>query len=255
MLDKFRKAKDAEIAFLKQNGSPAPYTGARPNFREALSGADIAVIAEYKRASPSRGIICESVVDVEEASSQYAGAGAAALSILTEGDFFHGKLDFIARAAKTGLPVLRKDFIFDPAQVSATAATPASALLLIVRLTPDPTQLRALRELAESFGIDAVVEVFDAPEVDLARKSGAKTIQVNARDLQNLTVNRAACLNIIECCGHLPGECWIAASGIETHAQLEAAKNAGFDAALVGTALMRDGKPGEALQKLLGETA
>lgn len=252
MLEKFRKAKEAEIAALRQNGVPAPFSGSRPDFLAALQCPGIAVIAEYKRASPSRGRICESV-DVDQACAQYAAAGAAALSILTETDWFRGKMEFIGRAASTGLPILRKDFIFDEIQVRATAASPASALLLIVRQTPDAAALRDLRQCAESFGMDAVVEVFDAKEVEIARQSGSKIIQVNARDLQKLQVDRAAALAIIGECKKLPGETWIAASGIETNDHLQAAAGAGFDAALVGTALMRGGKPGEALRELLGK--
>ncbi len=185
MLENFRRAKEPEIANLRQNGVPAPFAGSRPDFQSALQRPGIAVIAEYKRASPSRGLICESV-DVDEACAQYAAAGAAALSILTETDWFGGKMEFIGRAASTGLPILRKDFIFDEIQVRATAASPASALLLIVRQTPDAAVLRDLRKCAESFGMDAVAEVFDAREVEIARQSGAKILQVNARDLQKL---------------------------------------------------------------------
>ncbi len=210
MLEKFRKAKEPEIANLRQNGVPAPFAGSRPDFQCALQRPAIAVIAEYKRASPSRGLICASV-DVDEACAQYAAAGAAALSILTETDWFGGKMEFIGRAASTGLPILRKDFIFDEIQVRATAASPASALLLIVRQTPDAAALRDLRKCAESFGMDAVVEVFDAREVEIARQSGAKILQVNARDLQKLQVDRAAPLAVIGDSGKLPGETWIAA--------------------------------------------
>ena len=251
MLEKFRKAKEPEIANLRQNGVPAPFAGSRPDFQCALQRPGIAVIAEYKRASPSRGLICASV-DVDEACAQYAAAGAAALSILTETDWFGGKMEFIGRAASTGLPILRKDFIFDEIQVRATAASPASALLLIVRQTPDAAALRDLRKCAESFGMDAVVEVFDAREVEIARQSGAKILQVNARDLQKLQVDRAAPLAVIGDSGKLPGETWIAASGIETNAHLQSARKAGFDAALVGTALMRGGKPGAELREWLG---
>ncbi len=204
MLENFRRAKEPEIANLRQNGVPAPFAGSRPDFQSALQRPGIAVIAEYKRASPSRGLICESV-DVDEACAQYAAAGAAALSILTETDWFGGKMEFIGRAASTGLPILRKDFIFDEIQVRATAASPASALLLIVRQTPDAAVLRDLRKCAESFGMDAVVEVFDAREVEIARQSGAKILQVNARDLQKLQVDRAAALAVIGDCGKLPG--------------------------------------------------
>ena len=154
-LERFHQAKQAEVAALRlaaeRENLPEPLTASRPDFAAALStpasGATLAVVAEYKRASPSRGVIREDL-DVEEVVRQYAAAGADALSILTEETWFHGRLDFLTRAAAPGLypaaplPLLRKDFIFDSLQVRATAATPASALLLIVRLTPEARLLR-----------------------------------------------------------------------------------------------------------------
>ena len=108
----------------------------------------------------------------EEAAKQYAEAGASCLSVLTEETYFKGTLGHLKRMSAPGLPLLRKDFIFDRLQVAATAATPASALLLIVRLTPDAALLRSLREQAEAHGIDAVVEIFDEADLALARESG-----------------------------------------------------------------------------------
>ena len=148
-----------------------------------------------------------------------------------------------------GLPLLRKDFIFDRLQVAATAATPASALLLIVRLTPDATLLRSLREQAEAHGIDAVVEIFDEADLALARESGARIIQVNARDLDTLQVDRSACLRLAERF-HQAGdnEAWIAASGISVSNHLRQAVGVGYQAVLVGTSLMDGGAPGAALK-------
>lgn len=150
----------------------------------------------------------------EEAAKQYAEAGASCLSVLTEETYFKGTLGYLKRMSAPGLPLLRKDFIFDRLQVAATAATPASALLLIVRLTPDAALLRSLREQAEAHGIDAVVEIFDEADLALARESGARIIQVNARDLDTLQVDRSACLRLAERF-HQAGdnEAWIAASG------------------------------------------
>ncbi len=264
-LERFHQAKQAEVAALRlaaERGSlPAPLAASRPDFAAALRTparrAPLAVVAEYKRASPSRGVIREDL-DVEEVVRQYAAAGASALSILTEETYFHGRLDFLSRAAAPGLcsatplPLLRKDFIFDPLQVRATAATPASALLLIVRLTPEAAVLRRLREEAESFGMHAVVEVFDAADLRLARESGARIIQVNARDLQTFAVDRAACLALAEACPPENGEIWVAASGISEPSHLALAASAGYRAALVGTALMEHVRPGAALAALLG---
>ena len=176
---------------------------------------------------------------------------AACLSVLTDRQFFQGEPDFLKQApASTLLPLLRKDFIFDSLQVRATAATPASALLLIVRLTPEARLLRQLREEAEGFGLHAVVEIFDAADLRLARESGARIIQVNARDLQTFAVDRAACLSLARSCPPENGEIWVAASGISHAEHLVQAAEAGYQAALVGTALMEKGKPGAALAAL-----
>ena len=266
MLSRFARVKAEEVARLKslkaQGRFPRAWEGLRPSFAGALSpkGGLPAVIAEYKRASPSRGVICEDV-GVEDCALAYARAGASALSILTEEAFFKGSLGYLARAraalgaAGLGQPLLRKDFICDALQVEATFATPASALLLIVRFTPDAGRLRDLRQLAESQGLDAVVEVFGEADLETARESGARIIQVNARDLDTFKVDRAACLALARRCPPLPGEAWIAASGVFERAHLEEAGEAGFAACLVGTALMAGGRPGEALARLLGNAS
>ena len=142
----------------------------------------------------------------------------------------------------------------DPLQVEMTFATPASALLLIVRMTPEPERLRELRLQAESQGLDAVVEIFDEHDLETARESGARIIQVNARDLETFRVDREGCNRIIRENPPLPGETWIAASGILQGSHVDEAKAAGYQACLVGTALMKDGRPGEALASLLAQS-
>ena len=264
-LERFVAAKQAEIRELERlageassfapGGALCPWGGERPSFRAALErkgSAPLAVIAEFKKASPSRGVICEGL-EPEEAARQYAENGASAVSVLTEEAYFQGDIRYLARAARAvpAVPLLRKDFLFHPAQVEATLATPASALLLIVRLTPDASVLRSLREQAEAGGVEAVVEVFDKADLLLARESGARIIQVNARDLATLKVDREACLRLIRECPPKPGELWIAASGMSCRADLEEASGAGFHAALVGSALMEDGTPGLSLRQLL----
>nr|WP_035067074.1 indole-3-glycerol-phosphate synthase [Nitratidesulfovibrio termitidis] len=271
MLDRFRIAKQPELDRLRKlaavGGLPAPLlagtvgTGSggtpRPDFLRALQdrtgyrGAPVSVIAEYKRASPSRGVI-ETGVSPEDAATAYTSAGATAISVLTEEQYFGGDLAYLERMAAVAptVPLLRKDFIMDPLQVEATAATPASALLLIVRLTPDARTLRDLREQAEAYGMHAVVEIFDEADLALARESGARIIQVNNRDLETLAVDRTACLRL----GPLsePDEVWIAASGIAEYRHLAEAADAGYDAALVGTALMDGGDLEGSLMRLLG---
>lgn len=266
-LERFIEAKQAELRELERlvqdeasfspGGPLCPWAGSRPSFRAALerggrNGAPLAVIAEFKKASPSRGVICESL-DAEDVARQYAENGASAVSILTEEQYFKGDISYLSRASEAvpGMPLLRKDFLFHPAQVAATLATPASAMLLIVRLTPDAGLLRALREQAEAGGVEAVVEVFDEADLRLARESGASIIQVNARDLATLKVDREACLQLIRKCPPREGELWIAASGMACRADLEAAAEAGYHAALVGSALMEGGTPGASLRRML----
>ncbi len=272
-LKRFVDAKQNEInrlqtmqsqGLLPQDASSSVvFQGKRVDFVEALISAkktsQIAVIAEYKRASPSRGLICDSV-NVEDAALQYAENGAAALSILTEERYFQGQLDYLRQAHEKlcnangiaqPLPLLRKDFVFDSLQVHETAMTAASALLLIVRLTTDIEQLRYLRELTESYGMQAVVEIFSADELAIARASGAKIIQVNARDLQSLTVDFGASIRLAKENPKLQHEIWIAASGVSKGEHMVAAQEAGYDAVLVGSALMEDGQMGTALHQLL----
>lgn len=264
MLNRFQVVKEEEVKnlrSLKARGSfPKPLAMKRPSFRDALvtRGGLPAVIAEYKRASPSRGLICDSI-SVEDSVAAYAKNGASALSVLTEEVYFKGNLEFLARARQRldaegfTTPILRKDFIMDALQVEMTFATPASAVLLIVRMTPEPSHLRDLRLLAESQGLDAVVEVFDVHDLEAARESGARIIQVNARDLETFKVDRLGCNRIIRENPPLPGETWIAASGILEGSHLTEAAAAGYPACLVGTALMKDGRPGEALAHLLAQ--
>ena len=263
-LERFRVAKAPELAALaalKERKTPlVPYKGTRPGFARALTRegrTPLAVIAEFKQASPSQGPICTSLT-VEDVVCAYAKNGASALSILTEEQYFAGHIDYLARARRAldaagfaSMPLLRKDFLFDPLQIEATAATPASAFLLIVRQTPDVQDLRALRELGERHGLEAVVEVFDAEDLELARLSEARIIQVNARDLETFAVDRQACLSLKTAAGQAQDEVWIAASGMDRHEHLCAARNAGYAAALVGTALMRNGTPGASLAALL----
>ena len=182
----------------------------------------------------------------------YANGGAAALSVLTEESFFNGSLGYLDRAAKTcELPLLRKDFIFDELQVRATAATSASAILLIARMLPDSGALRKMRELAESCGLDAVIEIFDERDLALAREAGARLIQVNSRDLQTLHVDSGRLLRLAALARPESHETWIAASGFNSPAQLRRAHEAGYHAALVGSYLMARGAPEANLGYLL----
>jgi len=251
MLEKFRQAKAAEIerllALEDEGRMLPPFEGERPDFLRALWDAGPgAVIAEYKRASPSRGDINLGVTP-EAAAEAYREAGAAALSVLTEEAHFKGSLDFLARMAPAGLPLLRKDFLLHPVQVIQTAATPASAFLLIARMC-DQEELREMLGLGMAFDLPAVVEVFDEADLDKAQALDPDIIQVNSRDLDTLTTDLARAERL----GRLKpeGQLWIAASGIATQGDVERMVQAGFDAVLVGTSLMSGADPGAALKAL-----
>lgn len=252
MLERFRKAKESEIAALlalrAEGRMPVPYAKPRPPFAASLRTAGKApVIAEYKRASPSRGDLNLGTAP-EEAAAAYAAAGAGALSVLTEETYFKGDLSFLERMADAGLPLLRKDFIIHPLQMERTAATPASAVLLIARML-NAVELRGMLEASRYFGLEAVVEIFDEADLALARGAGAGIIQVNNRDLDRLAVDLDTSRNLIG--EKREDEFWITASGIDSPEQLDELLVLGFDAALVGSSLMQGGDPGRALRSLL----
>jgi indole-3-glycerol phosphate synthase len=254
MLDRFSRAKVEEISRLeeqKRAGTfPGPWPGRRPSLEQALrERGPAAVIAEYKRASPSMGEINLELGPLEVARA-YKDGGASALSVLTEERFFKGSIDFLFAMEHIGLPMLRKDFILDPLQVEQTAATPASALLLIVRMFPDPARMAELFGLATGLGLESVFEIFSEQELDLARQTGARLIQVNNRDLSSLKVDLTLSERLIA--GRRKGEVWITASGISTPEQVERFRQLEFDGLLVGTSLMGSSDPGKCLQSLIG---
>lgn len=254
MLERFRRAKAAEIATLTKlaaNGAmPRLFTGLRPSFTESLKArAPLAVIAEYKRASPSKGNI-NLAADPEQVATAYAQAGAGAISVLTEEEYFKGHLAYLDHMTGPGLPLLRKDFILHPLQVDQTAASPASAVLLIVRMLDDP-MLRALLFRCLALGLEPVAEVFDETDLRRAKAAGATIIQVNNRDLNSLDVDLALSRRLAA--HKRADEFWITASGITTHSELVSLLYMGFDAALVGSSLMRGDDPGQGLAALLHE--
>ncbi|MCG8533174.1 MAG: indole-3-glycerol-phosphate synthase [Desulfovibrionales bacterium] len=252
MLNKFLAAKHAEIARLlhqeKTDSMPKTYNGHRPSFSAALRQNKLACIAEYKRASPSRGDIAPHL-NPEDVATQYAKAGATALSVLTEEKYFKGSLSFLERMQSQGLPMLRKDFIVHPLQVMETAATPASAQLIIARMFNHPSEIAELIALGESYGIESVVEVFSHSDLVAARLANASIIQVNNRNLQTLETDLATCKRLIP--HRRTAEVWIAASGISSASERRHVEAMGYDAMLVGTALMQGGSPQKALHRLL----
>ncbi|WP_243312448.1 indole-3-glycerol-phosphate synthase [Fundidesulfovibrio agrisoli] len=253
MLNRFREAKQAEIerlVKLEDEGlMPPPFEGERPDFIRALwENGPGAVIAEYKRASPSRGEINMGLTP-EQAADAYRKAGAAAMSVLTEEVYFKGSLEYLSRMAGAGLPLLRKDFILHPVQVIHTASTPASALLLIARMC-EAEELRAMLGLAEAFGLACVVEVFDEADLNKVEPLEPEIIQVNNRDLDKLTTDFAVSERLAA--RKQEGQIWISASGIKTRQDVERMAALGYDAVLVGTSLMSGEDPGAALAGLTG---
>ena len=252
ILDRIVLRKKEEVAELLQRGRiTIPETASPPRgFFRALAGYDgMAVIAEAKKASPSKGVICADFDPVAIASSYEAG-GAQALSVLTDVDFFQGSLDYIpAVRAAVALPVLRKDFIIHEAQVHQARAYGADAILLIVAILDDH-QLRDYRELAAGLGMDSLVEVHDEWEAERALESGAGLIGVNNRDLRDFTLDLNTTLKVKK---EIPAEIPVVSeSGIKTNEDIQLRAAHGIKAVLVGETLMRADDRAGALRELLG---
>src|SRR6202045_2811929 len=219
------------------------------DFPTALLRDGINIIAELKPASPSRGILRDPFDAVALARSLEA-AGAAALSILTEEEFFHGTLKNLREARKSvALPVLRKDFIFDPWQVWETRANDADSFLLIVAALGD-AQLHDLIALGRQLGMEPLVEVHTSGELDRAFAADARILGVNNRDLKTLTVRVETSFELID---QIPDHCIaVSESGLRTHNDLVPLRAAGFDAFLIGEHLMTEPDPAVTMRALIG---
>lgn len=218
------------------------------DFAGALSRASVNVIAELKKASPSRGLL-RAEFQPAALAAELAGAGAAALSVLTEEEFFKGSIGDLRAARKAAaVPVLRKDFIVDAWQVWETRAAEADAFLLIVAILGD-AQLRELLALGRELGMEPLIEVHSREELARAVAAGARIIGVNNRDLRNFEVRLETSLELVEA---IPDGCIaVAESGIASHADIERLRAAGFDAFLIGEHLMQAAEPAGALRGLL----
>ncbi len=217
-------------------------------FRTALQGDGVNVIAEIKSASPSAGSIVADP-DVESIARDYASGGAAAMSIVTEPEFFRGSREWIARAKNgAGLPVIMKDFIVEPSQILRGIVAGADAVLLLASLL-DAARIRDFVALLEAYGCDALVEVHDEEELDRAIAGGARLIGVNNRDLRDFRVD----LGTSERLGALmPADTIrVAESGIRTRADVDRLHAAGFHAFLVGESLLRQEDRAEAVRALV----
>jgi len=225
-------------------------SGDRPRrlLTRAVSSPGISVIAEIKRASPSKGPI-RPELDVAGIASAYESAGAAAVSVLTEERYFKGSLDDLRAArAACGLPLLRKDFIIDSYQVWEAAEAGADAVLLIVAAL-SAEELVSLRQEAEAAGLECLVEVHSLEEMERAAAAGARLIGINNRDLRTFEVSLRTTTDMMN---HAPeGVPIVSESGIRGAADVSMLANAGVNAVLVGETLMRSEDPGNALRQLL----
>lgn len=245
-----RKAA-AVYSDLERKASGRNARGFAARLREAANDGT-ALIAELKKASPSKGLIRESFDPVALAQA-LAGNGAAALSVLTEERFFQGSLGNLQAASRAvAIPLLRKDFIVDGFQILEAKAFGADAVLLIVAALSD----RALGDLgdeARRWGLDVLCEAHDRQEIDRAVQLGFDTIGVNSRNLKTLEVRSEG---LIEMAEYLPGDAIrVAESGIRSRADVERLLAVGYNAFLVGETLMRESDPGAQLRRLLGSAA
>jgi len=224
----------------------------RPNshrFRRALLGDGINIIAEFKRRSPSKGVI-RADADLDQIVKSYEAAGAAAISVLTEEDYFSGSLDDLRTAKKSvDLPVLRKDFIVDEYQVYESAAAGADAVLLIVAALEDEKLLSLRKLIEDQLGMDALVEVHTREEMERAIACGANLIGVNNRNLHTFEVSLETSLSLaVEA---RPGTVLISESGLNNSTDLARLRTAGYHGFLIGESLMRSENPGATLRELM----
>jgi len=218
------------------------------DFRRSLLQADVAVIAEIKKKSPSAGLLQQRFSPLAMARA-YERAGAAAISVLTDATFFGGRLSHL-RSVKSAvaIPVLRKDFIVDPWQIHESRAAGADAVLLIAAVLG--SELRAYLDLVNRLGMAALVEVHDRGDLELALAAGAALVGINNRDLRTF---RTALQTSIDLAPALPaGVAAVSESGIRTAADIDRLRAAGIGAFLIGETLMRAAAPADKLKELAG---
>lgn len=264
ILDRIVARKKEEVTELKRRGLSAPAEQPAPprGFMAALTARaghsshsahsnhpEVAIIAELKKASPSKGVIRPDF-DPAAIAAAYQRGGAAALSILTDVDFFQGSLDYLPLVrALVPLPVLRKDFLIDPLQVEEAARYGADAILLIAAIL-EVSQMQELRLQAEALGMDVLVEIHDEAEAERALAAGARLIGVNNRDLRDFSMDLNTTFRLRRL---IPAAIpLVSESGIRDRADIKALADHQITAALVGETLMRAGDPGQALLSLRG---
>jgi indole-3-glycerol phosphate synthase len=238
----------AEVSLSAWESAAEARTAGRRDFCAALRAKAPAIIAEVKKASPSRGVLSADF-DPSRLARAYQSGGAAAVSVLTDGPYFQGALSDLEEArAAIQLPVLRKDFTIAPSQVLEAAAHGADAILLIAAILSE-RELRDFREVAARYRMAALVEVHNRAELDAAIASGASLIGVNNRDLTTFEVTLETSLRLAE---YMPsGALLVSESGIHDARDIARLRAAGYQAFLVGEHLMKSGDPEGALRELV----
>lgn len=244
------EAKRLEVARLREDPSVVVRREGSGAFAQALRADGLSVIAEIKRASPSKGVLAADL-DVAKRAHAYKEGGVRAISCLTDRTFFGAHASDFGEARTASLPVLRKDFLVDELQIDQSAAMGASAILLIVRILEQP-RLTALLRHAETRGLEVLVEVHDESEIDRAVEAGASIVGVNNRDLGTLVVDPSRALRLRP---RIPkGVVSVSESGVRTRDDVKRIEDAGFDAVLIGEVLSRSADPRATLRELTGET-
>ncbi len=251
ILARIVEQKRAELSGVRpMRGRFEQRIAARLDFRDFATAitACPAVISEIKKASPSKGVLARDF-DPARIAAAYERGGAAALSVLTDREFFQGSLaDLESARGACRLPVLRKDFTIDPVQILEAAAHGADAILLIAAILTD-FEMASFRRMAADVGLAAVVEVHDEIELERAIGSGAKIVGVNNRDLRTFEVRLETSLRLA---GRIPaGVLRVSESGIHSRADIALLRGAGYDAFLIGESLMTSGDPESSLRELL----
>ncbi|MCI5140980.1 MAG: indole-3-glycerol phosphate synthase TrpC, partial [Candidatus Electrothrix sp. ATG1] len=250
ILDTIVARKKEEVAALKQQGirppeSEKPLDSPRGFMQALVDTPGVAIIAEAKKASPSKGVI-QPDFDPEKIARNYKQGGAHAMSVLTDQDFFQGSLHYIPLVRNTiDLPVLRKDFIIDPLQIEEAAAFGADAILLIAAIL-ETEQLREFRLQAEEAGMDVLVEVHNEEELEKTLTAESRLIGINNRNLNNFSVDLETTFRLQQ---EIPADTPIVSeSGISTRDEMLRLKEAGITAALIGESLMRSDERGDTLR-------
>ncbi len=221
------------------------------DFKAAIKGKSLSLIAEIKKASPSAGVIREDFNPVELAKA-YEQNGASAISVLTEKNYFDGNLNYLkAVKENTSIPVLHKDFIFDEYQIYESRVAGADAILLIVSILDDEI-LAKLLDLTKKLGLGALVEARTEREIERALKNGAEIIGINNRNLSTFEVNLANSVNLLH---RIPlNKVVVSESGVHDRKDIIILKSSGVDAALVGEAIVRSEDVGRKVRELLGKS-